>query len=158
MKTFLVAVMGVVCLLSCVIGADVVAPDKVSAESELTNWTHVAVVYQNCQPKIWVNGSVVRAGQVSRMIAHPGQNLGDVSGYGCFSGMIRDALVVFALFCRSVAGPKSSPKELIPICRNENTPCTTARRGRVALPEDIDNLYRFHGRARRPCRAVSIQG
>jgi len=57
-----------------------------------------------------------------------------------------------------IINTKSSPKELIPICRNENTPCTTAPRGRVALPEDIDNLYRFHGRARRPCRAVSIQG
>ena len=62
-------------------------------DAVLTNWTHVAVVYQNCQPKIWVNGSVVRTGLVSRMIVHPSQNLGDVSGYGYFAGMIRDVRI-----------------------------------------------------------------
>lgn len=62
-------------------------------DAPLTNWTHVAAVYVNGQPRIWINGTLVRTGLVSRMIVHPCQYLGDVSGYGCFAGMLRDVRI-----------------------------------------------------------------
>jgi hypothetical protein len=68
-------------------------PALASYDAVLTNWTHVAVVYTNRQPRIWVNGVLVRTGLVSRMIVHPGDTLGDSFGYGCFAGMLRDARI-----------------------------------------------------------------
>ena len=62
-------------------------------DSPLTNWTQVAVVYENRRPKLWINGGLVKTGLVSSVIVHPSQILGNGSGYGCFAGMIRDVRI-----------------------------------------------------------------
>jgi len=62
-------------------------------DAPITGWTHVAVVYEHNQPKIWVNGMLVRTGLASPRIVHPSQHLGDVSGYGYYSGMLRDVRI-----------------------------------------------------------------
>jgi hypothetical protein len=50
----------------------------------VTGWTHVAVVYTSRQPRLYVNGALVRTGLTSTYIVHPSA---DMSGpYGYFSG------------------------------------------------------------------------
>jgi len=68
-------------------------PALLVVDSPLTNWTQVAVVYENRRPKLWINGGLVKTGLVSSMIVHPSQILGNGSGYGCFAGMIRDVRI-----------------------------------------------------------------
>ena len=47
------------------------APTLVQAAT-LTNWTHVAVVYRDGQPNLYLNGALVRTGLRSRHIVHSG--------------------------------------------------------------------------------------
>src|SRR4030095_13476416 len=55
----------------------------------ITGWTHVAVVYLNRQPQLYVNGVLARTGVTSTKTVHPGANLGEFgTGYGFFSGQL----------------------------------------------------------------------
>ena len=56
-------------------GADYFAPTLVHA-APLTNWTHLAVVYRNGQPSLYLNGVLARTGLQSAHIAHSGAGLG----------------------------------------------------------------------------------
>jgi len=58
----------------------------------LTGWNHVAVVYENKQPKLYVNGVLVKTGLTSTMIVHPSFTLGG-GGYGYFHGRLGEVRI-----------------------------------------------------------------
>jgi hypothetical protein len=51
----------------------------------LTNWTHLAVVYQNGEPSLYLNGELAHQGLRSRFTVHSGLSV-DPSGSGTFKG------------------------------------------------------------------------
>lgn len=60
-------------------------------QAALTGWTHIALVYENKQPKIYVNGQLVRTGAVSARSAiriNP-YTIGGMA-YGHFDGQLDD--------------------------------------------------------------------
>jgi hypothetical protein len=64
----------------------------------IKGWTHVAVVYQNKQPRLYLNGVLMRTGLTSSFIVHPS---GDMGGpYGFFSGAIDEV----GVYGRSLTG------------------------------------------------------
>jgi hypothetical protein len=66
----------------CVIehGASYFAPTLVHA-APLTDWTHLAVVYRDGQPSLYLNGSLVRTGLKSEHIVHPGAGAGGLPNF-----------------------------------------------------------------------------
>jgi hypothetical protein len=65
-------------------------------ESSLDGWTHVAIVYSNRTPSLYINGIYQKTGiQSPKLRVHPSLNLdGDSSSYGHFNGYL-DEYVVF---------------------------------------------------------------
>lgn len=58
---------------------------------EIKDWIHVAVVYAANQPKLYVDGRLVRTGLKSMRTVHPGTSLGEGGvGYGYYCGLIDD--------------------------------------------------------------------
>jgi hypothetical protein len=67
-------------------GADYYAAPLVYA-GELTNWTHLTVVYRDGQPSLYLNGRLARLGLPSTHIVHSGVNQGSVATFrGARSG------------------------------------------------------------------------
>ncbi len=59
-------------------------PATLVYSGSLNGWTHVTVVYENKQPKLYINGSLVRTGLTSPMSfvhLNPAETGGDVYGY-----------------------------------------------------------------------------
>ncbi|MDB6026395.1 MAG: regulatory domain of in-like proprotein convertase [Verrucomicrobiales bacterium] len=56
----------------------------------ITNWTHIAVVYSNRQPSLYINGAFIKTGLMSGLtVVHPSAWLCDsIFGYGPFQGQI----------------------------------------------------------------------
>ncbi|MBA4388578.1 MAG: hypothetical protein C0404_11390 [Verrucomicrobia bacterium] len=67
-------------------------PSPLVYGATLTNWTHLAVVYQGGTPKLYVNGTLVRTGVASAKIVHPGCAMGG-SSYGWFKGTLDDVRI-----------------------------------------------------------------
>ncbi len=74
-------------------------PATLVYEGEIRGWTHIAVVYRDRQPSLYINGTLVRTGLKSTQQfvhpcagenAKPGRNLGGIGGgyYGYFHGAI----------------------------------------------------------------------
>jgi hypothetical protein len=67
-------------------------PSPLVYANSSTGWMHVAVVYSNRQPQLYLNGVLARTGLASTKIVHPSANLGEMgsvgSGYGYFSGQL----------------------------------------------------------------------
>lgn len=61
-------------------GADYYAAPLVYA-GELTNWTHLTVVYRDGQPSLYLNGRLARLGLPSAHIVHSGVNQGSVATF-----------------------------------------------------------------------------
>ena len=61
----------------------------------LTNWTHVAVVYSNRQPFLYINGSFVKSGFVSpKAFVHASVALSEwTTGYGPFKGQLDEVRI-----------------------------------------------------------------
>lgn len=59
----------------------------------LTNWTHVALVYQSRQPRLYVNGTLVRNGITGVKVVHPSLNFGGGGSFGHFAGCIDEVRV-----------------------------------------------------------------
>jgi hypothetical protein len=59
-------------------------------DTAITNWTHVAVVYSNQQPRLYINGALVRMGLTSLRSSYPSTCFGDAAnlGYGFYSGLL----------------------------------------------------------------------
>jgi hypothetical protein len=72
-------------------------PSLLVYEANLTGWTHVAVVYQNKQPTLYVNGLQVRTGQTSsRSFVYPSLRLGGFlmsPDYGHFAGLLDEVSI-----------------------------------------------------------------
>jgi hypothetical protein len=90
-------------------------PSLLVYQAPILGWTHVAVVYQNKQPTLYVNGQWVRTGQTSsRSFIYPSAELGgDPVGYGYFAGLLDEVAIfnralsateVQAIFNTGIAG------------------------------------------------------
>jgi RHS repeat-associated protein len=85
-------------------------------EGPVTGWTHVAVVYENKQPRLYINGVLVRTGLTSdRQHVRPGNLLGS-GAYGVMPGtfdevrvwnVVRSEAEIRSNMRRSVAAPQS---------------------------------------------------
>jgi RHS repeat-associated protein len=69
-------------------------PPLLVYQTSLKGWTHVAVVYENRQPKLYVNGTLVRTGLTSpkSFIHVTPANIGGMA-YGYFNGQMDDVRV-----------------------------------------------------------------
>jgi len=76
-------------------GANYYAPTLVYTGA-LTGWTHVAVVYQDAQPRLFLNGEKVHTGIKSEHVVHSGVSGGATGGY-------RGRLGTFVEFPRSLS-------------------------------------------------------
>ncbi len=78
-------------------------PAEVSYTNSISGWVHVAVVYTNKQPTLFVNGTYVRTGVTStRSYVYPSKNLGGsyavaggfpVNGYGPYAGLLDEVSI-----------------------------------------------------------------
>lgn len=60
----------------------------------VTGWTHVAVVYENAKPALYVNGILAKQGLPSTRIVHPSASLGEIGNcYGYFEGWVDDVRI-----------------------------------------------------------------
>jgi len=95
-------------------------PSLLVYQAPILGWTHVAVVYQNEQPSLYVNGQWVRTGQTSlRSFVYPSTDLGgDPSGYGYFAGLLDEVAIfnrplspaeVLAIYNAGSAGMSKQP-------------------------------------------------
>ena len=111
------------------------APTLVQAAT-LTNWTHVAVVYRDGQPNLYLNGVLARTGLKSTHIVHSGAGQGDSK----YRGELGD----IAQFSRSLHGDEIAQLA-------------------AAMPQPSDGadesplqLTRRFRPARSPCKAVRL--
>jgi len=66
-------------------------PSPLVYDAPVIGWNHIALVYQNNQPSLYLNGTLVHTGMMSTYIVHPSA---DISGiYGYFGGMIDEVRV-----------------------------------------------------------------
>jgi subtilase family serine protease len=65
-------------------------PSPLVYQSAITGWTHVAVVYTNKQPMLYVNGALARIGLASlRSSVHPSAEFGgSMLAYGYYAGLL----------------------------------------------------------------------
>ena len=70
-------------------------PSPLVFATNLTSWTHVAVVYANGIPRLYVAGSLVRTGLSTGHIVHPSANLGGTGDnlYGPFGGILDEVRI-----------------------------------------------------------------
>ena len=67
-------------------GADF-APTVLVWQGAVSGWTHVAVVYANGTPSLYVNGTHVRTGVATNLTVHPSTTMGGATGWGHESGV-----------------------------------------------------------------------
>ncbi|MBA4387400.1 MAG: hypothetical protein C0404_05425 [Verrucomicrobia bacterium] len=72
--------------------ADGYLPSPLVYDAVLTNWTHVAVLYANGRPTLYLNGVAVRTGVASSKTVHPGCSMGG-SSYGWYQGVLDDVRI-----------------------------------------------------------------
>ncbi|MBA4387073.1 MAG: hypothetical protein C0404_03770 [Verrucomicrobia bacterium] len=65
--------------------ADGYLPSVLALSTAVTGWTHVAVVYVNGTPKLYLNGLLARTGLAGGKSVHPGCGMGG-SSYGWYQG------------------------------------------------------------------------
>lgn len=72
-------------------------PSLLVYDRALTNWTHIAVVYQNKQPELYINGMAVRTGLTSQQVHvyASGAFGGDTEhgGYGYYAGLLDEVSI-----------------------------------------------------------------
>jgi len=61
--------------------------------TSLSGWNHIAVVYTNKQPKLYLNGQLVRTGLTSTKLVTSSRYIGDAFGYGPYQGRIDDVMI-----------------------------------------------------------------
>ncbi|HEX8919947.1 MAG TPA: LamG-like jellyroll fold domain-containing protein [Pyrinomonadaceae bacterium] len=69
-------------------------PASLVYQGTLSGWTHITLVYENKQPRLYINGVLVRTGLTSsrsNIILHP-QDMGGMS-YGYYDGLLDDVRV-----------------------------------------------------------------
>src|SRR5262249_13715879 len=76
-------------------------------DTVITNWTHVAVVYSNQQPRLYLNGALARTGLVSSRSSYPSTWFGDAAnlGFGFYAGLLDEVSIYNrALTAAEIAG------------------------------------------------------
>jgi len=78
--------------------ADAFLPSLLVYDAPIIGWTHIAVVYQNRQPALYINGVLARVGLVSGTDSYPSTSLGAdavVPGldYGRYSGLLDEVSI-----------------------------------------------------------------
>jgi hypothetical protein len=85
--------------------ADNHLPSLLVHNTAVSGWTHVAVVFSNKEPKLYVNGQFAKTGFASTMIVHPSLWVGGEAKYGAYKGGVDDLrLYNRALTAAEVAG------------------------------------------------------
>lgn len=94
-------------------------PSLLVYDTPLRGWTHIAVVYQDRQPTLFINGDAVRTGQRSTRTVFPSKLFGDTaSGYGPYAGRLDELMIysravtnseVTALYLRGLVEMSSAP-------------------------------------------------
>jgi PKD repeat protein len=74
--------------------ADSYMPATLVYQSAINGWTHIAVVYVNKQPRLYINGVLVRVGLTSskNLVRITPSDLGGMT-YGYFDGQLKDARI-----------------------------------------------------------------
>ena len=80
-------------------------PAMLVYKAPITGWTHIAVVYDNKQPKLYINGVLVKSGLVSsRSFVYPSTWLGghesETSNYGHYRGLLDE----ISIYNRALSG------------------------------------------------------
>lgn len=78
--------------------ADAYIPTVLVYSNGLSGWTHIALVYSNHVPLLFVNATLARTGLISTKAVHPSAGLGGVAehpwnSFGPFVGEIQDARI-----------------------------------------------------------------
>ncbi len=68
-------------------------PTLLVHQAPITGWTHVAVVYQDNRPSLFINGVFVRRGLQSSRTVHPSSTLSVFAPYGAYAGGIDEVRV-----------------------------------------------------------------
>jgi RHS repeat-associated protein len=63
-------------------------PSPLVYDTSLSGWNHIAVVYNNKTPSLYLNGQFIKTGLTSTYIVHPSAELGHIANYGPFQGSI----------------------------------------------------------------------
>ena len=80
---------------------DYYLPSTLVYNTTINDWTHIALVYQNKTPKLYVNGVLVRTGLTSQQAhVYAPKSLGDAYGYGLYYGCLDEV----ALYNRALTG------------------------------------------------------
>jgi hypothetical protein len=70
-------------------------------DTTITNWTHVAVIYSNQQPNLYLNGVLVHTGLTSTRSSYPSTCFGDAGfGFGFYAGLLDEV----SIYNRSLSG------------------------------------------------------
>ncbi len=146
-------------------------PSLLVYDGPIVGWTHIAVVYQNQQPALYVNGGLVRTGLVSSAISYPSTSLGEgdhgpALHYGPYAGLLDEvsiynralsAATVQAIYNAGSAGkcrvpPTNGLAAYYPFTGNANDASGNGMDGVVygaALTADrfdaTNRAYRFNG-------------
>lgn len=69
-------------------------PSLLVYDTTISDWAHIAVVYQNNRPSLYVNGVMVRQGLTSTRTVYPSNQIGDGNtGYGSYSGLLDEVQI-----------------------------------------------------------------
>ncbi len=69
-------------------------PSLLVYDVPLSDWNHIAIVYQNKTPSLYLNGQFVKTGLTSNYIVHPSFQLGDnLESYGAYQGSLDDVRI-----------------------------------------------------------------
>ncbi len=77
--------------------ANAYMPSTLVCNTNISGWTHVAVVYTNKQPRLYLNGTLVRTGVTSSRASYPSTWLGEKGitppGYGYYQGLLDEVSI-----------------------------------------------------------------
>ncbi|MEA5536849.1 Calx-beta domain-containing protein, partial [Crocosphaera sp. XPORK-15E] len=72
-------------------------PSPLVYQNTVSDWTHIAIVYNDKTPSLYVNGQFIKTGIKSNYIVHPslqlGVNTGGGSNYGVYQGQLDDVRI-----------------------------------------------------------------
>ena len=70
-------------------------PSLLVYDAPITGWTHIAIVYEDRRPKLYLNGVLVRTGVASQVpLVFPSKTFGDPGSYGPYAGLL-DEIAIF---------------------------------------------------------------
>ena len=71
-------------------------PSLLVYEGLLSGWNHIAIVYNNKTPSLYLNGQFIKTGLKSNYIVHPSFQLGEIPGnnnYGAYQGSLDEVRI-----------------------------------------------------------------